>query len=422
MAVGQPCSGGLNIDPVSTSITRRWPADPGAPGGKANRVGFDYEAYVPGEIADWDPDLPASVAADVATVELEVRDLGGHAPLLGALLWPLLRSEAIASSRIEGLVVSHHRLALAEAAVGTDDPLAQSVLGNLDALREALDLAHQPITVATIREIHRALLANSREAPIAGRVRETQNWIGGRHPNPRGAAFIPPPPEELARLLEDLCRFCERDDLPTLIQAAIAHVQFETIHPFADGNGRVGRALIQVILRRRGLTDRRDDSPPVFPPVSLVLAARGDTYVEGLTRFRSGDHRWWLAFFLEVVHQANGIAQDLAYSISKLQRDWRASAGEPRGDSAASTLIASLPARPVLDIGTATELTGASREATRRAISRLEDAGVLREVTGRGRLRRWESVGLFELVNTIEASAVTRQARTLPTSPPASAS
>ena len=358
----------------------------------------------------------------MANVELEVRELGGHAPLLGALLWPLLRTEAIASSRIEGLVVSHHRLALAGSTSAADDPLAQSVLGNLDALRRALDLAHEPITVSELREIHRALLENTRDAAIAGQVRETQNWIGGRHANPRGATFVPPPEDQLPRLLEDLCRFCGRDDLPPLIQAAIAHVQFETIHPFADGNGRVGRALIQVILRRRGLTDRRDGSPPIFPPVSLVLAARGDTYIEGLTRFRSGDHRWWLAFFLEVVHQANVITEDLARAISELQRNWRTRAGEPRSDSATATLIACLPATPVIDIGTATELTGASREATRRAISRLEDAGVLREVTGRGRLRRWESVGLFELVDTIEASAVTRQARTLPTSPPASAS
>ena len=171
---------------------------------------------------------------------------------------------------------------------------------------------------------------------------------------------------------------------PPSIQAAIAHVQFETIHPFADGNGRVGRALIQVIFRRRGLTDRRDGSPLIFPPVSLAIAARSDTYVDGLTRFRSGDHRWWLAFFLEVVHQANVITEDLARAISELQRNWRTRAGEPRSDSAAATLIACLPATPVIDIGTATELTGASREATRRAISRLEDAGVLREVTGKG--------------------------------------
>ncbi len=404
--------------PRATSVTRRWPADPGAPGGKANRVGFDYAAHVPAEIAGWDPDLPASIASDVGDVEQEVRELARQAPLLGALLWPLLRSEAIASSRIEGLVVSHHRLAAATGADGTEDSLARSVLGNLDALRRALDLAHGPITIATICDIHRALLEDTPHAAIAGRVRETQNWIGGRHPNPRSAAFVPPPEHELERLLGDFCRFCEREDLPALVQAAIAHVQFETIHPFADGNGRVGRALIQVILRRRGLTDRRDGSPLVFPPVSLAIAARGGAYVDGLTSFRSGDHARWLVFFLEVVHHANAIADQLARAVSELQRGWRVSAGEPRSGSAASKLIVGLPDQPIIGIRAAVSLTGLSAQATRLAINRLESAGVLRETTGKGRLRRWESVGLFDAVDTIEASTAARRSRNLVTSPP----
>jgi Fic family protein len=383
-------------------------------------VGFHYDAYVPGEIAGWDPALPASVAADVARVELSVRDLAKHTHLLGALLWPLLRTEAIASSRIEGLEVSHHRLAVAGGPQGADDPLARSVLGNLDALKRALDLAPGPFDVDTIREIHRALLDGTPHAAIAGEIRASQNWIGGRHPNPRGAAFIPPPEGEVHRLLADLCRFCERDDLPAVVQAAVAHVQFETIHPFADGNGRVGRALIQAILCRRGLTEGPDDSPPVFPPVSLVLAAQSDAYIAGLTSFRAGDDGSWLAFFLQAVHQATVIAEDLARAISQLQEEWRRRAGNPRKDSAASALIAHLPATPVIDLREAATITRASRQATRLAINRLEGAGVLRELTGKGRLRRWESVGLFELVDAVEATAITRRRRGLSTSPPAS--
>ena len=347
-------------------------------------------------------------------MELEVRALARHAHRLGALLWPLLRTEAIASSRIEGLVVSHHRLAVADATGEAADPLARSVLGNLDALRRALDLASGPLEVKTIREIHRALLDGTDHAAIAGRIRETQNWIGGRHPNPRGAAFIPPPEDELPRLLADLCRFCERDDLPTLIQAAIAHVQFETIHPFPDGNGRVGRALIQVILKRRGLTT----SPAILPPISLVLATHGDQYIAGLTSFRGGDHGAWLAFFLQVVHEASVIAENLADAISQLQQDWRERAGHPRKDSATAALITHLPAEPIIDLRAATRITGASSQATRLAINRLESTGVLREITGKGRLRRWESIGLFELVDSIEATAITRRAARLPTSPP----
>ena len=214
-----------------------------------------YEAYVPGEISAWEPDLPASLAADASRVETAVRDLARHAPLLGALAWPLLRTEAIASSRIEGLGVSHHRLALADDP-RRDDPLARAVRANLDALRRALDLSGGPITTEALLEIHRSLLSGTPADAVAGTIRDRQNWIG------RGtAALAERRSSAAARARSSACsstlRVLQRDDLPALVQAAIAHAQFETIHPFADGNGRTGRALIQVLLRRRGGDRRR---------------------------------------------------------------------------------------------------------------------------------------------------------------------
>ena len=298
-------------------------------------------------------------------------------------------------------MVSHHRLALAGAGHG-DDALAGSVLGNLDALRRALDLAAAPVSTGAVLDIHRALLAGSPDAAIAGRLRTGQNWIGGRHPNPRGAAFVPPPEDEVRRLVDDLCRFCERDDLPPLVQAAVAHVQFETIHPFADGNGRVGRALIHVVLSRRGLTRAPDDGALVLPPISLVLAARSDAYIGGLSAFRAGRHEEWLAFFLDAAYRSATVAESLLDEVAALQERWRHDAGRPRADSAAEALIARLPQTPVVDLAAAVALTGASREATRRGIERLEDAGVLRETTGMGRLRRWEAVGLFAILDGLE--------------------
>src|SRR5438105_1677041 len=112
------------------------------------------------------------------------------------------------------------------------------------------------------------------------RLRSEQNWIGGSDFNPCSAEFVPPPPEEVAALLEDLCAFCNDASLPAVAQAAIAHAQFETIHPFVDGNGRTGRALIHVVLRRRDLV------PRILPPISLVLSTWSDDYVHGLTRTR----------------------------------------------------------------------------------------------------------------------------------------
>ena len=132
----------------------------------------------------------------------------------------------------------------------------------------------------TLLAFHQRLLENTRQARHAGRFREKQNWIGGSEYNPCSAAFVPPPPELVPKLIEDLCAFCVSESLPAVAQAAIAHAQFETIHPFADGNGRTGRALIQLVLRRRGLATR------VLPPVSLVLATRSSDYIDGLTATR----------------------------------------------------------------------------------------------------------------------------------------
>jgi Fic family protein len=143
------------------------------------------------------------------------------------------------------------------------------------------------ITLDLLLDFHRRLLARTRLGAHAGAIREEQNWIGGSSYNPRSAAFVPPPPEYLSGLLEDLCQFCNSDDIPAVAQAAIAHAQFETIHSFVDGNGRTGRALIHLVLRRRGLATR------VLPPVSLVLATWALTEIaraaNGLGHFRSAE-------------------------------------------------------------------------------------------------------------------------------------
>jgi Fic family protein len=203
----------------------------------------------------------------------------------------------------------------------------------------------------------------------------------------------------LAALLSDLSTFCRRDDLPVVAQAAIAHVQFETIHPYVDGNGRVGRALIQVVFQRRGLTRG------VLPPVSLVLAGMGDRYVEGLTAFRRGDAGEWLTFFNQAVFRAARIGEQLADDVRALQRGWTERTRHPRRDSAAATLIRRLPEDPIVDLAAARRLTDASAQATLRGIDRLVEAGVLRELSGRQRGRLWESVGLFALLDDLEVSS-----------------
>jgi len=147
----------------------------------------------------------------------------------------------------------------------------------------------QVFTTGQITSIHAKLMAHLIHAPrVAGVIRTTQNWIGGNDYTPCGADFFPPPPEHVMPLLDDLCDAVNDDALPPLVQAALVHAQFETIHPFADGNGRTGRALVQVVLRRRGI------APDYVPPISVVLANAKERYIAGLTDFRAERVEAWV--------------------------------------------------------------------------------------------------------------------------------
>jgi Fic family protein len=229
-----------------------------------------------------------------------------------------------------------------------------------------------------------------------GRVREEQNWIGGRLGDPSDAVFVPPPEDLVMPLLEDLVTFVAREDLPAVPQAAVAHAQFETIHPFIDGNGRVGRALIHVVLRRRGVAAR------FVPPVSIVLAARPTAYVEGLTAFREGGVAEWIGSFSEAAGRAAAASIELADQVAALQGEWRERAGRPRAGSAASKLIALLPALPVLSAPTARAAIGVSQQQTLAALKALAEAGVIRQLSDGTYNRQYAATELFDLLTAYE--------------------
>jgi Fic family protein len=199
-------------------------------------------------------------------------------------------------------------------------------------------------------------------------------------------------------LLEDLCRFAERDDLPPIVQAAIAHAQFETIHPFADGNGRTGRALVYAILRRRG------EVRSYIPPVSLVLVSTPRAYIGGLTAYRDGDVSEWCDYFAAAVARATEEAERLAGEIEALEEEWLGRAGKLREDSAARRLIGALPEQPVIDVAAAQRLSGRSHEAASSALKRLEEAGIVRRLNERKWGRLWECGELLQLVEDFEES------------------
>lgn len=405
-------------------VERIWEGNPSG-ATRAERTSCRYRAYVPDPLASAEVELPASVAADLVDVEQQVRHLNDKQPGL-ANLEPLarflLRAEAVASSNIEGLVLNVRRLARSEAAeregLPVNDATARAVLGNIRALDESLALASDPtspVTLDDLLKIHKALLTGTRDEVWAGVVRGEQNWVGGV--NPCSAAFVPPPPEELGELLTDLLEYMSGDEHPALLQAALAHSQFETIHPFADGNGRAGRALIQLVLRRRGVATR------VLPPVSLVLATQADRYVEALDGTRMDGPNFagklaWVELFLSATGRACRDAGEFASELVDLEAASRARLGRVRANSAADLLVTALPSLPVFSVSTAAANIGRTFQATSDAVERLRQADVVRQVTLGRRNRAFEAVGLFEAFTGFERSLASAEADTR-VSPPA---
>lgn len=380
---------------------RRWEPDLSFARNRADARSFDYEAYIPDPIASWTFDIPFNLAEELVATSKAVTELQGLSTFTGleSLSRQLLRAESIGSSRIEGLILSQRRLARAMLDPKAETETARAVAGNIQAMETAIRLASdgREFQIDDLLTVHSKLLEKTRDAEIAGRLRDKQNWIGGSDWSPQDAEFIPPPETEVERLLEDLCVFLKRDDIPPLIQAAIAHAHFETIHPFIDGNGRVGRALIHIVLRRREVT------PAVVPPISLVLATNAQRYVEGLTAYRSGNFLDWCLFFTRALFSATEQAKQLNERLTALQAEWRSILGRPRRHSAAERLIQALPAQPVLDFRSATNLVGGSDEAVRKALNELEAAGVLTCVTvGKKKNRIWEARELLTLVDHFE--------------------
>ena len=355
------------------------------------------------------------MAAEVAQAEAAIAQLNRSAVALvdtETLARLLLRAESVASSYIEGLAVGGRRLLRAEAAqalgIAVADFKAEEVLGNIHAMTFAVEsLSSAPgITVDSILEVHRRLLAPTRLAGHAGHIRTLQNWIGGSNYTPCRAAFVPPPPEYVPELLADLADFCNRSDLPAVAHAAIAHAQFETIHPFVDGNGRTGRALIHVLLRRRGLAHR------VVPPISLVLARDARSYIDALTATRypgradsSAAHdgsNQWIGVFARACRQAVDDAVEFEQRVADVQADWRRSLGTVRAGSAVDLLLNALPGTPVLTVSAMADLIGRSFQAVNEAAARLEEAGVLRQVTVGRRNRAFEARAVIDAFVDLE--------------------
>ena len=367
----------------------------------------DYSPFIPDPLGTAGLSLSSEKAADLADAETAITRL--QVPddrLLDPLTHLLMRSEAIASSRIEDIHVDARDFAHAEARqrigrrVGTR---AREVISNVEAMQLAIGEAASAdqLSVQQLLNVHQVLMRD--HLSTAGQVRTVQNWIGGDDHNPCGADFVPPPPEDVPALLEDLCAFCNADHVSPLLQAAIAHAQFETIHPFDDGNGRTGRALIHVLLHRRKLT------PRFTLPVSVALSHARQAYINGLTAFRNDDLEHWLGILTTAVLSSCALVERYRQSITELQADWQQRLRDhtnPRSDAAAWIILQRLPAYPVLNRADAIDFCERSVPAVDHGLRQLEQAGVLEPIREQSPSRRsWEPSGLIDLIVKLEREA-----------------
>ncbi len=410
-------------------VKRHWITDASAGLARIDRRSCDYEAYIPDPLVGRAVVVEGTVAADVSEAEAALVRLNLAVGALSdseALARLLLRTESVASSRIEGLEIGARRLLHADAerdlGESTRDVTAAEVLGNIDAMLYAVESIGEgdPLSVDLLLAIHRRLLSGTRLEHHGGRLREEQNWIGGSSFNPCSAEYVPPPRELVPELLADLCEFGNDDSLPAVAQAAIAHAQFETIHPFVDGNGRVGRTLIHLILRRRGVVLR------VLPPVSLILATWAKEYVEALTRTRylgpanssaaqEGLNRW-LGLFAAATKRSVADAAAFEERIEVLEGVWRERLGRVRANSAADLLLRRLPGAPILTVASAAELIGRSAQAANEAITRMVGAKVLSQTTVGKRNRAFEAAEVIRAFTDLERqlASPTGDTRTAP--------
>lgn len=349
--------------------------------------GRRIQAFVPTLLSERDLTLSPHAANRCGAAEVSVANGAAALPEdYGPLARLLLRAEGMASSYVEGVSAPVVDVVLAEHDPGGQHSPAAWVAANLQATVDAVAHASRadPLTVRELCAWHTALMAGSpTPAEHAGRLRTEQGWIGGT--SPFDAHLVTAPVDELETLLADLLDFTNRTDVDPVAQAGVAHAQFEIIHPFADGNGRIGRVLVLWLLTRRLqlLTP---------PPVSVLLAADVGGYASGLVRFRMSDHNGWVAWFADAVGAAGRAQQELIGSVERLHATWQArlrTAGL-RSDAAAWSVLELLPRHLVLTSAEVVTALGVTPKGARTALSALADAGVLTRFgtlapSGRGR-------------------------------------
>ena len=373
-----------------------------------------FRAFVPNAVAGWAPAFDEDTWRHVGAAEGAVRALEEDHPQGSAepSEWLLRRAESAASSTIEGVRPSARRLARAEAQLSLwqEQPRSQDLeaLRNISATELALRIGSVPgpVMMEDICSIHWALMGD--DDPTAGQIRSVQNWIGsGFTSTPLNAQYVPAPPEAVPALMEDLVKCINEPVSGPLVHAAIVHAQFEAIHPFADGNGRTGRAVIHLMLRRSGLTGT------CTLPISSSLARRRHDYIRALNSactvcgaddpLRSAAAAEWIRLLSTAAVEASYYARRIIDHVAAIRHRWLRTmrALGVRRSNAAVRLIEVLPTRPVLNADSAAQMLGADPRTARRSLDLLTSAGILVQRSAGKRNRVFEAAAITDAFSAL---------------------
>ena len=371
---------------------------------KVSTVSEEVEAFVPSPLPpnpgiDWTADLRDKF--DQALLALGRLDaVSALLPDTSLFLYMYVRKEAVLSSMIEGTQSSISDLLLYEVDQEPGVPLddVREVSNYVAALERGLHLLKQglPLSQRLLKEVHAVLLSEGRgQTQRPGEFRQSQNWIGGTRPG--NAAFVPPPPEAVTDCLSDLEQFLNDQPVltPTLLKAALAHVQFETIHPFLDGNGRVGRLLITLVLCESKVLRE----PMLY--LSLYFKTHRQYYYEMLNRVRvEGDWEAWLEFFADAVISTASQAVETAQQLADLAERDRTEIGSlGRAGGSALAVHRALMQHPIATSGWLAEQTGITVATVNKSLGHLERLGIVRELTAQKRNRLFSYAGYVEIIS-----------------------
>jgi Fic family protein len=354
-----------------------------------------YSAFIPAALPPIPPlRIDSALQRLLSAADLALGRLDGSIQILpnpDLFVFMYVRREAVLSSQIEGTQSSLQDLLAAEARILAPNQPGdvEEVINYVAAMNHGLErLKELPVSVRLIREIHERLLSGVRGSTLTpGELRHSQNWIGPGGCSLAEASFVPPPPDEVADALGNLELFLhEDDDLPLLMKIGLAHAQFETIHPFLDGNGRVGRLLITFLL-----CEKRVLQKPVLY-LSYYFRKHRQLYYERLQATRDdGDWEGWLAFFLQGVAEVSAQATETARRILALRELHRAAIAAKLGYAAGNghRVLEHLFGHPILSVNEVSDLIGTTYPAANQLVGRLVTLGVLEEMTGQVRNRRF---------------------------------